>query len=219
MKDKGRKTFRLGDIIQKLNAAQVSSGGPINDEPDPVLPEPPPGPMLRPRLFAQTPDQGSAAQPDDALSQPQFGSRSNGEMASRVGPTAVPEISSAPIPIETAEAGARSVAVQTAPEPASTFAPPSPEIPPSISEENTTFDIMQYAGVLVRRKNIIISISIIAGIISLVGYLGAARLYSAHARMLFSPGFQDIMSENITTQGSWTRDEQKLNTHLELLKS
>ena len=56
MKDKGRKKFRLGDIIQKLNASQASSGEPIDNEPDPTLPEPPPpGPVTRHRFFSQTP--------------------------------------------------------------------------------------------------------------------------------------------------------------------
>jgi|GEM_PF-319201 capsular exopolysaccharide synthesis family protein len=219
MKDKGRKKFRLGDIIQKLNASQASSGETINNEPDPPLPElPPPEPTVRRRLFSQTP-RGATAQPDDARSQAQSGPRDEDEMPGRTAPTARPQISPSPVPVETAVPAARSVPVLTAPEPDTAFVPPPPGPSAPDSEENATFDIMQYAGVLVRRKNIIISISFLAGIISLVCYLSAVRLYSAHARMLFSPGFQDIMSDNISTQGSWTRDEQKLNTHLELLKS
>jgi hypothetical protein len=41
MKDKGRKKFLLGDIIQKLNEAQAASGEPVKNEPDPAAPETP----------------------------------------------------------------------------------------------------------------------------------------------------------------------------------
>jgi capsular exopolysaccharide family len=87
-------------------------------------------------------------------------------------------------------------------------------------EESADFDIMRYVGVLFRRKNIIILVAIIASIFSIFSYLKAVKFYTAHARMLFSPGGnQDIMGNNSGMYMYWDSREERLNTHLELLKS
>jgi len=100
----------------------------------------------------------------------------------------------------------------------------APEIPPDPSRphddaESGDFDIMRYVSIVVRRKNIIIAAMIVAAFFSVSTYVKAVRLYTAHARMLFSPGYQDIMGNNQGMFLAWGSREEKLNTHLELLKS
>ena len=87
-------------------------------------------------------------------------------------------------------------------------------------EESVDFDIMRYVGILVRRKNIIIAVAVIASIFSVFSYVRAVKFYTAHARMLFSPGGdQDIMGNNSGMYMYWDSREERLNTHLELIKS
>jgi capsular exopolysaccharide synthesis family protein len=213
MKDKSKKKFRLGDIIQKLNEARAASGEPLNSEPDPAPPETPAAraPRLRPVIPLS---ENLETQPADSLAQPLFGSGVGSGAAAPDAP--VPPAAPPPAPAAVSIPDSSLVRVDT-PDAKPALAPASPET--ADTEANAPFDIMQYVGVLVRRKNIVMLVALIGAIISLVGYLQAVKYYSAHARMLFSPGFQDIMNDNISTLGSWSRDEQKMNTHLELLKS
>jgi len=87
------------------------------------------------------------------------------------------------------------------------------------SSDEPEFDFMRYVGILLRRKNIILFITIIIGLISMFGYLSAVKLYSTRARLLFAPGFQDIMGDNTIAWMAFSRADEKFNTHLELLKS
>lgn len=89
-----------------------------------------------------------------------------------------------------------------------------------VEEEPVDFDIMRYVGILLRRKNIIIAVVIIASVFSIFSYLKAVKFYTAHARMLFSPGGdQDIMGNNPGMFMYWDSREERMNTHLQLLKS
>ncbi|HMD68905.1 MAG TPA: polysaccharide biosynthesis tyrosine autokinase [Chitinivibrionales bacterium] len=210
MKDKDRRKFRLGDIIQKLNEAKAASGEPVSNEPDPATPEPPAPSPVRPRMFPRSPET-AAARPTETA--PRF--------APEPPPATFPDQPPAPTPLTgSTPAPARAEIASAAFETPGVKPPPAPAVAETTAtEDNAPFDIMQYVGVLVRRKNIIILVSILAATFALVGYVRAVKLYTAHARMLFSPGFQDIMSDNISTMGSWNRDEQRFNTHLALLKS
>jgi hypothetical protein len=86
-------------------------------------------------------------------------------------------------------------------------------------DEHIDFDIQRYIGILLRRKSIVIITLLIASIFSIYSYMNSVRLYTAHARLLFSPGYQDIMGSNQNTFFSWGSREGKINTHIELLKS
>jgi capsular exopolysaccharide synthesis family protein len=189
MMDKGRRKFRLGDIIQKLNEAAGDAG----NEPGPLPPETPAPKTDTPRLFPRPPEHVPPP-PSDAAVPPASPVRVEQPPRGATPPPAAPR--------EAAGAG-------RTPSPAESLP----------SEDDAPFDLMKYVGVLVRRKNIIIAVAALAAVVALVGYVRSVKLYTAHAKMLFSPGFQDIMSENIGTQGSWNRDEQRFNTHLALLKS
>lgn len=54
MKEKGKRKFLLGDIIQKLNEAKAASGEPVTNEPDPATPEVPAPSPVRPRMFPRS---------------------------------------------------------------------------------------------------------------------------------------------------------------------
>jgi len=95
---------------------------------------------------------------------------------------------------------------------------PPPKMPAE-DTESEEFDIMRYVGILLRRKNIIIAALIVGSFFSMNSYIRAIRFYTAHARMLFSPGYQDIIGNNQSMYFSWGSREEKLNTHLELIKS
>jgi polysaccharide biosynthesis transport protein len=210
MNNKDRKKFLLGDIIQKLNEAKAASGEPIKDEPDPPVPETPaPSPAIVPRFV------------------PRPSSETPADLQTGTTPDSAPEPTNATFPNQAPGAGrSRNAAAPPRQDAAVAFEAPAAKpaaaataVETAADDENAPFDIIQYVGVLVRRKNIIIIVSILAAIFATVGYMRAVKLYTAHARMLFSPGFQDIMSDNISTAGSFNRDEQRFNTHLALLKS
>ncbi|HEX7510423.1 MAG TPA: hypothetical protein VF335_03930, partial [Chitinivibrionales bacterium] len=85
--------------------------------------------------------------------------------------------------------------------------------------EYDDFDIMRYVGIVLRRKTVIIAALIVGCFFSVNTYVKAIRFYTAHARMLFSPGYQDIMGNNQGMMFAWGSREEKINTHLELIKS
>ena len=191
MKDQGKKKFRLGDIIQKLNESRASSDESVANEPDPA--QPPPEPPSRPP-YSFTSARGGEMEPQ-------------GQAHDQLGPG--PKVP----PGATVPARATGAGADFSPGPA------AGRDPKAESDEDSEFDIMRYLGVLVRRKNIIIAVAAAAVLVSLFTYFHAVRYYPAHARMLFSPGYQEVMVGDMGSWASWTRDEQRFNTHLELLKS
>jgi capsular exopolysaccharide synthesis family protein len=204
MNKKDKKKFRLGDIIQKLNESKAASNEPLRDEPETARPDPF---TLSPKDASAgiiLPEQDGAApaaaplQPEE-LSQPRY-------QINRGGVTP-------PIPVKP-EKKAPPATVQPSTQKAPVF---DSELADSVEESD--FDIMRYIGVIIRRRNIIIAAAVAMGLFSLFGYMRAVKFYSAHARMLFSPGYQDIMGENANAWAEWGRDDQRFNTHLEMLKS
>ena len=103
----------------------------------------------------------------------------------------------------------------------------APPAPPSGSQmlssdsadEGEEFDIYRYLSVLLRRKGIIVLSTIVVGLFSFYTFITGGRYYTAHARMLFNPGYQEIISDNVISFEAWGSREKKLNTHLNLLKS
>lgn len=215
MKENGDKRFSLGDILQKLNEARAASAEKTTPETIPAAPAETPAPTRRrERIIEGKPD--PAFEPDNLMSQPRFDRNGtfSAPMTPQASPAQMPAASAVTPPVP-----ASSITNYRPAPPSDPLSPVPPAEPqnPEIGE-NAPFDLMQYVGVVVRRKNIVLLSIFIATIICLVAYMHSVKYYSAHARMLFSPGFQDIMNENAAA-GSFTRDEQKLNTHLELLKS
>ena len=90
---------------------------------------------------------------------------------------------------------------------------------PPADEEEEEFDVLRYISILLRRKTIIILATLIAGGYSFYTYLNAQRYYTAHARLLFSPGHQEIVAEGSIPWEPWGSREKRFLTHLELLQS
>ena len=86
------------------------------------------------------------------------------------------------------------------------------------SDEEEDFDLFRYIGVMLRRKNIIITSAILMTLFSIFRYINSDKYYLARARLLFRPDNQEIIGEQRTIR--FYADREKLfNTHLELLKS
>jgi len=83
--------------------------------------------------------------------------------------------------------------------------------------EDEEFDILRYVTIILRRRNLILFICLIATIYSLYNYLTSDKYYSARARMLYQPSSSDIISGGPAR--GWIGHDKQLNTHLELLKS
>jgi capsular exopolysaccharide synthesis family protein len=88
------------------------------------------------------------------------------------------------------------------------------------NDESGDFDLMRYIGIVLRRKNIIIAAILVASVFSIMSYVKAVKYYTAHTRMLFTMGGdKDIMGNSSEMNMYWDSREERLNTHLELLKS
>ncbi len=85
-------------------------------------------------------------------------------------------------------------------------------------EEEEEFNIFKYINIILRRKEIVLFIMVIAGIFSTVNFLKAQKFYTARARLLFMPDQNDVLENSGRRVFGKDRDKM-LNTHLELLKS
>jgi capsular exopolysaccharide synthesis family protein len=205
MADKNNKKFSLGDIIQKLNEAEkinertISGDDPprsVSSERNPFGDNRPHNPSVR-------------SKPDFAVA-PR--SREIDQPSSRPPHTA----SEARAPQSAFHGVPRNDAALGEPNPASAV----PQAAGSLEDDkDAEFDIQRYIGILLRRKNVLIVALVIASFFSVYSYVKAVRLFTAHARLLFSPGYQDIMGNNQSMYFAWGSREEKINTHLELLKS
>jgi polysaccharide biosynthesis transport protein len=205
MNKKDRKKFRLGDIIQKLNEVKAETGEPLKEEPEaqPLQNAPSPGAVGPKAAFGVRTGPGQTAD----LSQPRY-QHDRPPSPLPIPPAPAPRTVERPHEVPVAAHGTESL-VQKAP----VFETEMPD-----NQEESSFDVMRYLGVIIRRRNIIIASAIVIGIFSLFGYVRAGKFYSAHARMLFSPGYQDIMGNNANME-AYDNEDQRFNTHLELLKS
>jgi succinoglycan biosynthesis transport protein ExoP len=239
MDKKGKKKFRLGDIIQKLNETKASSGDVVPD--DPVAARPPvPVSDATSRLEPPAGSAVGSTDRDSGFPQPSFRTGLGRTPVSASNKSSIIPDALSPSPVNPepgAGSGTDSMVGQKGQEPSPSLSPVQEQstgyaagllsqktstFDSELAENNqeeSNFDIMRYVGVIIRRRNIILAAAIVFGLFSLFNYLRAGKFYSAHARMLFSPGYQDIMGENTNPWAEWGRDDQRFNTHLELLKS
>ena len=196
MSDKKKQKFSLSDIIRKINEEKPADAGAQN------APQVPKAVAAHP--YIEKPDAGSVL--------------SHADRDHAGGPSESNPSPHSPVPSHDHISG-----VAALPEKERLRAKLDVPLYASASgneEESVDFDIMRYLGILIRRKNIIIAVTIIASIYSIFSYLKAVKIYTAQARMLFSPGGdQDIMGNNSGMNTYWDSREERLNTHLELLKS
>jgi succinoglycan biosynthesis transport protein ExoP len=85
-------------------------------------------------------------------------------------------------------------------------------------EEEEEFDLFRYIGIIIRRKNAVLAVTLLLTIISIFKYLNSDKYYISSARLLFRPDKQQMLG----VEDPWTyfSDREKtFNTHLELLKS
>jgi capsular exopolysaccharide synthesis family protein len=229
MDKKDRRKFRLGDIIQRLNEEKAVSGEKLRDEAEPppkvrqspqAVPEDrgvPSGPAQSPLDVTET---GGPVQPQPRYqpgTEKKFPSPATVRSGDVSSTSRQEQSAPASRPAENQNA-ATAVGPQPPAESPVTQKAPAFESDLADNPEESTFDVMRYIGVILRRRNIIIASAIIVGLFSLYGYIRAGKFYSAHARMLFSPGYQDIMGNNANLD-VWQNEDQRFNTHLELLKS
>ncbi|MBD3346853.1 MAG: polysaccharide biosynthesis tyrosine autokinase [Chitinivibrionales bacterium] len=206
-----RKRFSLGNIRRKLESDAETKKSPQSN-----------GQHKEPQKNDNAPIPPASPPKNRAPSlpaQPRFGENRDNELTSR-GNKRDEELIQPSDPISRP----RKPVPETSPEsPSTEAAPPQPEEQLSAlrheEEEEEEFDIYQYIGVLLRRKTIIILSTIGLGVFSFFSFLTAPKHYSAQARLLFSPGHREIVSDNLFTYQMWQDREKKVNTHLELLKS
>lgn len=89
----------------------------------------------------------------------------------------------------------------------------------SDEDEEEEFDIYRYLAVIMRRKMIIFLCIVAVGLFSSYAYFTGKKFYTASARMLYSPGSQEIVSDNMISWEPWGTRDKKLHTHMELLKT
>ncbi len=228
MSDKEKKPFRLGDILSRLkkdgSLDDVSEGATDNDE-----------------HRAETGHSGLFSSPgsmsalhnspkDDSLpAQPVFGTpRARNEAQS------VPRQEKNEPPSSFASSDDNNTSGNE--RASSGTVPPSPPPPPggsgsdggnyfqggasfSENDDEEEFDIYRYLSVILRRKWLIAACAIIAGLYSLYNFSTAEKHYIARARLLFTPGYRQLINDDAMMWQLWGSREIRLNTHLELLKS
>ncbi|HEX7510342.1 MAG TPA: hypothetical protein VF335_03525, partial [Chitinivibrionales bacterium] len=180
MSDRKKQKFSLSDIIRKLNESAQADSQAISQS----------SPGSGDGVETVTPQSANPAPiplkplPAIADSNPR------------------PRIFAPPSPdSEPAAANSLDAATNRQPAPVSPFHDKQRDVPDASLEfskhsddaESNDFDIMRYVGIVLRRKTVIIAALIVGCFFSVNTYVKAIRFYTAHARMLFSPGYQDIM--------------------------
>ncbi|NLD98414.1 MAG: polysaccharide biosynthesis tyrosine autokinase, partial [Fibrobacter sp.] len=85
-------------------------------------------------------------------------------------------------------------------------------------DDEEQFDIVKYIGIIIRRRNVVILITILMTLFSVYRFFTADKYYVTNARLLFRPDKQNIMDEGNSYQSGILRDKL-FTTHLELLRS
>lgn len=209
MRREKQRRFRLGEIIRKRNDGLSRDAGNAGEA------SPPSGPDTKrvlppshPRTFPDTPAR-------DLPGQPVFDRQETTGMPSSEAseqPTQfVP--SHRHVPTEPAvPAGAHSRSDTGTSQTQQLFRAEAGQ------DEEEHFDLFRYLAVVMRRKGLIIVVTLVACIYGLLSFLRSPKYYTAKARLLFRPGGTSIIDEN----PSWIRRldrDRDLNTHLELLRS
>ncbi len=96
--------------------------------------------------------------------------------------------------------------------------------PPSTSnmfpeeDDEEEFDVLKYIGVIIRRRNIVLTVMLIMTLLSVYKFLSGDKYYIANARLLFRPGEQEMIGD-INLYRYYVDRDKIFSTHLELLKS
>jgi polysaccharide biosynthesis transport protein len=85
-------------------------------------------------------------------------------------------------------------------------------------DDASDFDLLKYVGILFRRKKIILIVLMLATLFGIGSYIRTPKIFTAHSRLLFSPSYQTIVSDDQEERVSRS-DASRFNTHLELLRS
>lgn len=219
MEEPPKKKFRLGDIVRKLGPAQSSSpttelsslapspiDAPIQENP----PSRPHSPIAR-RLYERSEKTEHFVASETFVAPPSYNNEhvQDSKSSSRAD---IPPFEDPPLKESVEVAQAQMVRGTGTPVP-----PGSGDTFLAADQDEDAFDIYRYLSVLLRRKVLIILALLIGGAISMHGYFTAAKYYKAHARLLFTPGYQELMGENSIPWDIWGSTEKKISTHLDLL--
>jgi capsular exopolysaccharide synthesis family protein len=211
-----KKRFKLGDILRKLNeenaAARGARDGEVDDE--------------AAASDARRENNTLLTKPDISLpEQPRFGGSAGRGDDDRPAAPAVDERlhsgNEAPRPDASVPAPShieKNAGTPGSPAGAGQSPPRGPDTLDA-GEEAEEFDIYRYLSLIYRRKGIIALTIFVFTAVSLYTYLTGGKYYTAHARMLFNPGYQEIISDNVISFEAWGSREKKLNTHLNPLKT
>ncbi|MBD3390880.1 MAG: polysaccharide biosynthesis tyrosine autokinase [Chitinivibrionales bacterium] len=197
--DRKKRRLSLGDIIRKMGDAGEA---PRQQPPESPAATPSSGdtPGRPPRRVRVSPV------PEELPEQPSHARPGAGPAAADVPPSAGDRPKPAP---------------HHAPPPATPGEPAIPlpsHVPHSgEDEEEEEFDVFRYVAVLLRRRAVIVLVTLGFGVFSLLSYLAAEKFYRTNARLLFRPEEHVILPQR--TYRYWKDHEKSFNTHLELLKS
>ncbi len=86
-------------------------------------------------------------------------------------------------------------------------------------EDDVEFDLFRYIGIVLRRKNAVIAMTLVVTLFSVFQYMKSEKFYTTRARLLFKPEDKEIISIGDQTYRFSGNRENVFNTHLELLKS
>jgi capsular exopolysaccharide synthesis family protein len=196
-----KRQFRLGDIVRKLR----EEGGATPVDPTRAdtsqkagAPEQTPAPAAAPTRRAALPRQPRFGEAP-AVEADQPTESSDGESPPPLPPLGRTQIGATP-------GGASG-------------APPIRPTDGDDDGDEEEFDIYRYLSVLMRRKWVVLAATVVVGMFSLYSYATGRKFYTAGARMLFSPGSQEIISDQQIVYQEWGSRDKKLNTHIDLLKS
>lgn len=85
-------------------------------------------------------------------------------------------------------------------------------------DEEESIDIFKYLSIILRRRYVIIAITLLSALFSIYRYSTSDKFYITTARLLFSPDLQDLTNDYRFFAYQMDKEKQ-LNTHLELLRS
>jgi polysaccharide biosynthesis transport protein len=218
MSDSKRQKLSLSDIIKKLNEEKPDSAAPSTAHDSPLNPNP---------------DAAGNIVPQSSIERQLPAESAHGEDSTPPLPNSSPSAPSAqgPNDLQKSEGQERFAAaypdrisgVAAFPQTDTLHAKLDVPLYSNDSEGNNEtgdFDLMRYIGIVLRRKNIIIAAVLVASVFSIMSYVKAVKYFTAHTRMLFTMGGdKDIMGNTSDMNMYWDSREERLNTHLELLKS
>ena len=218
MSDGKRQKLSLSDIIKKLNEEKPDPAAPATADDSPLNPNPDAVGDIVPQSLIERPLPAESTRGEPSVSPLPNTSQS---AQSAQGPNDLqknegPERSAAPYPD-------RISGVAAFPQKDNLHAKLDVPLYSNDSEGNDEtgdFDLMRYIGIVLRRKNIIIAAVLVASVFSIMSYVKAVKYFTAHTRMLFTMGGdKDIMGNTSDMNVYWDSREERLNTHLELIKS